>query len=190
MSGEDMKRMGKDKEQDGIIRIAAEVGSKIALETFAKQKEKEKRFRADRRFRDTKRLMRNYREIKIHAGDAIASLAEIDKEDFDFFRSLMEDRSEIDVESIIMSKAKSAIILTHIDAMLKAYETICFGSKKPEEQRRYRVLESMCLKEEQTLVRDIAELENIDIRTVYKDFDTACEKMSALLFGIQWIERD
>ena len=39
-------------------------------------------------------------------------------------------------------------------------------------------------------VSEIAERENIDTRTVYKDLDAACEKMSALLFGIQWIERE
>ncbi|MCF8017820.1 MAG: hypothetical protein K9L62_00345 [Vallitaleaceae bacterium] len=182
--------MAKDKAQDNIVRVAAEVASKTAIEVYTKQKEKEKRMRSDRRLRDTKRLMRNYREIKVHAGDAIASLAEIETEDFDFFQSLMEDMNEIDVKAIIQSKAKSAIMLTHIDTMLQAYQTICYGSKKPEEQRRYRVLESMRLVDDPPSVSEIAERENIDTRTVYKDLDAACEKMSALLFGIQWIERE
>lgn len=183
-----MKYMAKDKSQDNIVRVAAEVGSKTALEFYTKEKKKEKRLRTERRLRNTKRLMKNYREIKIHAGDAIASLAEIESDDFDFFQSLMEDRDEIDVKAIIQSKAKSAIMLAHIDTMLQAYQIICYGSKKTEEQRRYRVLESMCLIEVPMTVREIAERENIDNRTVYKDLDAACEKMGALLFGIQWIE--
>lgn len=182
--------MAKDKPQDSIVRVAAEVGSKTALDVYTKQKEREKRTRVDRRLRDTKRLMRSYREIKIHAGDAIASLSEVANEDFKFFQDMMEERDRIDVEAIVRSKARSAIILTHIDAMLQAYEIICYNSKKPEEQRRYRVLESMCLVEEPLPVIEIAERENIDTRTVYKDLDAACEKMSALLFGIQWIERE
>ena len=137
--------MAKDKPQDSIVRVAAEVGSKTALDVYTKQKEREKRTRVDRRLRDTKRLMRSYREIKIHAGDAIASLSEVANEDFKFFQDMMEERDRIDVEAIVRSKARSAIILTHIDAMLQAYEIICYNSKKPEEQRRYRVLESMCL---------------------------------------------
>lgn len=181
--------MAKDKPQDNIVRVAAEVGSKTALEIYTKKKEQERRTRIDRRFRDTKRLMRSYREIKIHADDAIASLAEVADEDYEFFKDLMED-DKLDVQAIVRTKARSAIMLTHIDAMLHAYEIISFNSKKPEDQRRYRVLESMYLKEEQMTVREIAERESIDTRTVYKDIDAACEKMSALLFGIQWIERE
>lgn len=178
----------KDKEKD-IIRMAAEVGSKAALEAYEKQKEIEKRRRSDRRLRDTKRLLRNYREIKLHADDAITSLSEVQNEDYDFFKNLLEDGDSINVSAIIRSKAKSAIMLAHIDAMIQAYQTICYTSKKPEEQRRYRVLESMYISEEQITAKEIAEKESIDIRTVYKDLDIACEKMSALLFGIQWIER-
>jgi len=182
--------MAKDKPQEKIARVAAEVGSKTALEVYTKQKEKEKKQRIDRRFRDTKRLMRSYREIKVHAGDAIATLSEIVQEDFEFFKDLMEDGDKIDVSAIVRSKARSAIMLTHIDAMLQAYEIICYNSKKPEEQRRYRVLESMYLKDNAVPVSEIAARESIDSRTVYKDLDVACEKMSALLFGIQWIERE
>lgn len=182
--------MAKEKIQDSIVKVAAEVGSKTALDVYTKQKEKEKRMRIDRRLRDTKRLMRSYREIKVHAGDAIASLSEVVNEDYEFFKDLMEDTGKIDVGAIVRSKARSAIMLTHIDAMLQAYEIICYNSKKPEEQRRYRVLESMCLMDEPIPVSEIAERENIDTRTVYKDLDAACEKMSALLFGIQWIERE
>jgi hypothetical protein len=181
--------MAKDKPQDSIVRVAAEVGSKTALEVYTKKKEQERRARIDKRFRDTKRLMRSYREIKIHADDAIASLAEVADEDYEFFHNLMED-DKVDVQAIVRTKARSAIMLTHIDAMLQAYEIICSKSKKPEDQRRYRVLESMYLKDEQMTVSEIAERENIDTRTVYKDIDAACEKISALLFGIQWIERE
>ena len=172
-----------------IVKLAAEVGSKTALDVYAKQKEKERRKRIDRRLRDTKRLMKNYWEIKVHAGDAISSLAEVEGDDYDFFKDLMESYDELDVQAIVRSKARSAIMLAHIDAMLRVYEITSCNSKNPIDGRRYRVLEAMCLREDPIPVREIAEAENIDDRTVYKDLDAACEKMSALLFGIQWIER-
>lgn len=177
-----------------IAHRAVEESSKIALDFYVKEKEKEKKKekekRADRRLRDSKRLMRNYREIKIHVGDAIATLAEVNNENFDFFKDLMEGRSEVGVDVIVVSKAKSAILLANIEAALKTYQAICFTSKKPEDQRRYRVLESLYLLDNQLTAQEIAERENIDTRTVYKDFDAACEKMSGLLFGTQWIEHD
>jgi hypothetical protein len=181
----------KDKAQDKILRdaakAAAEIGAKTALETYNKEKQKEKRRRADRRLRDTKRLMNNYREIKIHAGDAITALSEVENEDFEFFHGMLSER--VEVESIIRSKAKSAIMLTHIDAMLKAYKIICNGSNRAEDHRRYRILTAMSIEDPKPSVADIADMENIDVRTVYRDYDIACEKMSALLFGIEWIER-
>lgn len=180
--------MSKDKPQDSVVRVAAEVGSKTALDVYAREKEKERRSRTDRRLRDTKRLLRNYREIKIHAGEAIASLADMADGDFDFFRELMKD--EFNVSSIVNSKARSAIMLAHIDAMIQAYQVICYSSKRPEEQRRYRVLEAMYLLDESIPASEIADRENIDIRTVYKDIDIACERMSALLFGIQFVDRE
>lgn len=181
---------GKAQPQDNIVRVAAETAVNAALEVYAREKQKERRMRADRRLRDTKRLLRNYREIKIHAGDAIASLTEIANDDYEFFHNLLEDGDQINVEAIVRSKAKSAIMLAHVDAMLQAYQVICYSSYKPEDQRRYRVLESRCLLEAPVPIHEIAERENIDNRTVYKDFDVACERMSALLFGIQWMERD
>jgi len=182
--------MAKNNSHDGVARLAAEIATKTAIDIYAKEKQREKKRRADRRLRDTKRLLKNYREIKIHAGDAIASLAEVKNEDFDFFHSIMEDESSVDVTAIVQSKARSAIMLTHIDAMLEAYQVICFASAKPEEQRRYRILESTYLCESPDTIANIAKCENIDERTVYRDLDAAYEKMSALLFGIQWIERE
>lgn len=178
----------KEIEQTNITRIAAKVASETAIKIYTEAKQKEQKLRSDRRLRDTKRLMKSYREIKIHAGDAIASLAEVNNEDFDFFHELLEER--VSVSAIVLSKAKSAIMLAHIEAMLRAYQAICYGSKKPEDARRYRVLESMYIVGEPVPAQEIADRENIDTRTVYKDLDAACEKMSALLFGVQWIERE
>ena len=182
--------MSKRDAMEVITRIAAEVASKSALEVYAKEKEKERKKRVDSRLRNTKRLLRSYREIKVHAGDAIASLADVSSEEYDFFQDIMEDPFSIDVSAIISSRARSAIMLAHIDAMLEAYEVICHNSKKLEEQRRYRVLDGLYLSDEPLSIRQLAESEGVDIRTIYNDIDVICEKMSALLFGIQWIERE
>lgn len=141
------------------------------------------------RLHDTKFLLRNYLRIKEHVQDAITSLSELSKEDFTFFEGLVDKDEQIDVDAIVRSRGKSAIMLAHIDAMLRAYRKICTHSPHEEDQRRYRVLESMCLVNPTLTVDQIAEIENIDRRTIYKDFEAACERMSALIFGIQWIER-
>lgn len=182
--------MNKNMARDDIIRIASEVATLKAIEIYSKEKQTDRKQYSDRRLRDTKRLMRNYREIKIHAGNAIASLSDVQDEDFAFFSDIISDRNKINVQAIIISRAKSAVMLAHIDAMLTTYQNICLASKKPEDLRRYRVLNGLYLIDKPLTVQEIAGRENIDDRTVYKDFDTACDRMSALLFGIQWLERD
>ncbi len=178
-----------NKPNDSVVRVAAEVATRTALEIYETERKKEKQQRIRKRLHDTKRLLRNYREIKTHADDAIASLSDISNDDYDFFREMLT-ADDLDVMAIKRTKARSAIMLAHIDAMLQTYQTACFLSKRPEEQRRYRVLEAMCLVDEPLPVKDIADQEGIDTRTVYKDYDAACEKMSALLFGIQFIDRE
>lgn len=172
-----------------MITEVVELAAKTALETYGAERRKDSRRRIDRRLRDTKLLLRNYTQIKLHAAEAVASLSELEQEDFDFFEELVERDEHIDVTAIVRSKARSAIMLTHINAMLHAYQKMCENSRQPEEQRRYRVLESMYLVEPHQTVNQIAEREGVDNRTVYKDIDAACEKMGALLFGIQWVDR-
>jgi len=184
--------------KEDAARIAAEVATKNAskigadagIARYESEKKKEKRKRIDRRLRDTRRLLSHYREIKIHSEDAISALEEINDEDYDFFQRLMEDDHSVDVEAIVTSKVRSSIILAHIDTMLLKYQQIALASKRPEEVRRYNVLDAMYISDEHPTAADIAEHENVHERTVYKDLDVACEKMSALLFGVQWIERD
>lgn len=133
--------MAKDKPQDNIIKIAAEIGAKTAIDVYAKQKEKEKKIRIDRRLRDTKRLMRSYREIKVHAGDAISSLSETVNDDYEFFKELMEEPEKLDVGAIVRSKARSAIMLTHIDAMpfMQLYRD--FSDKKTQYSKEWNAFQ-------------------------------------------------
>lgn len=54
-----------------VSRLAAEAGAKAALETLEKERQRESREMSDRRLRNTKLLLRNYRVIKEHADNAV-----------------------------------------------------------------------------------------------------------------------
>lgn len=168
---------------------AARIGAEAAIAKYESERKKQKKLRSDRRLRDTKRLMKHYREIKLHAEDAIAALAEMSDEDYDFFQKLMEDDESVDVQAIVTSKARSSVMLAQIDAMLHKYEEISVASHREEDTRRYRILEAMYILDEPFTAAEVAQRENVNERTVYRDIEVACEKMGALLFGIQWIDR-
>ncbi len=181
---------------DDLVSSVATAAATKALEVFREERRKEAQQRRKRCLKDTQYLLRNYRQIKTQAEEVLALLPETENEDFEFFENLMqrgdvpkEDR--LGVIASIRANAKSTVILMkYVDRAIQAYQKISLSSKKPEDARRYRVLEAMCLIEEPLLVIDVADVENIDKGTVFRDFRTACENISEMLFGIRWTDRD
>ena len=175
--------------QVDIIRIAAQAGVKAALDTLEKEKKKEGKQRSDKRLRNTKLLLRNYRMFKEHTANDVLESEQLEEIASDIHDLMWEyaGRNERYVESIKKSVERTRIIMTHIRDMLALYETYCQKSARPEDRRRYRVVYAMYIADEQKSTHEVAQQEGIDDRTVYKDVDAACEKLSALIFGIDGI---
>lgn len=185
--------MGKNAlAQAEIIKMAAEAGAKAALEALDKEKKKIQKSRYDRRLRNTKLLLRNYRMFREHVENAIFEVSQLDENAIDILDMMWDTSStgELFVESIKKSVSRTQIIMTHVTDMLGLYEAYCLKSLKPEDGRRYRVIESLYIVDNPITVREIATREGIDDRTVYKDIDAACEKLSALIFGIDGLKND
>lgn len=175
--------------QNEIIKLAAEAGAMAAMETLEKERKKAQKSRYDRRLRNTKLLLRNYRMFKEHAENAVYEIHQLEENAIDILDRMWEpDSNDLYVESIKKSKARTKIIMTHIIDMLDLYESYCLKSQKPEEHRRYRVIYNFYISELPITIREIAYNESIDERTVYKDIDSACEKLSGLIFGIDGIK--
>lgn len=182
--------MGKPVyDKDDIIKIAAETAAKIAHEIIEKEKSKQFRQKHDKRLRNTKMLLQNYRMFKEHIKGAVFETDLSSEEDpIDILDLMWESpNTEIYVESIKKSVERTRIIMLHIDEMLSLYETYCFRSEKPEDKRRWRVTKMMYLDDVAINANDIAKSENIDKRTVYRDIGAAAVKISALIFGIDGI---
>lgn len=174
--------------QREIIRIAADAGAKAALEAFEKEKNKAVKGRHDRRLRNTKLLLRNYRTLKSHCENAIYERACIVGENMsaidilDFLDDFLPDES-LYVESIKRTTERTAIILAHIDEMMRVFEFLCHQSGRLEDERRYRVIKALYIEESDKAVEEVAADEFVDQRTIYRDVNISCEKLSALLFG-------
>lgn len=182
--------MEKSTKLEDIMRMAAEAGAKAALETLDREKKKAQKSRYDRRIRNTKLLLRNYRMFKDHVENAVFDAEQLDENAIDILDLMWDPSNNSDayVESIKNSVTRTAIIMRHITDMLSLYETYCYRTGKPEDQRRYRVVEALYIAEEPIPIHEIAQNEGIDSRTVYKDVDIAVEKLSALIFGIDGLK--
>lgn len=181
-----------DKEkrsQADIIRLAAEAGAKAGIEAYNKQRHTAQVEHVDRRLRNTKLLLRNYRMFKAHCENAVYEIEGQEENVYDILDRLNSDDNEFYVESIKKSVARTVIMVRHVDVMLQLYEIYCYRSRNPEEQRRYKVIHSLYIAEDRMTISELADALGVTDRTIYRDIDIACERIAALIFGIDGIKK-
>ena len=180
--------MGKvDKE---LMRIAAEAGAKAALDRWEKERAKAVEERADRRLHNTRMLLQHYRRFRKYAENAVFQAEQLDGSVFDILDLMERNTSNVFVESIKNSVARTVMLVKHIDTMLGIYRVYCEGSSKPEDARRWRVVQARYVDEEEMSVLDLADQENVADRTIRRDIEEACEHLTALFFGIDGIKKE
>jgi len=166
------------------ITLAA---STTAISEFEKLKEQNRKEQSDKRLRNTKLLIKNYRKFADYNSHAIYETAQICQAcDNDALFSLagINPGDKFHVESIRNGVATTRIIVEHIDTMLDVYKSRCEKSPKAEKQRRWRVLQAMYLSSEELSPAEIADNEHISMSQFYEDINNACEDLTPLLFGL------
>lgn len=183
-----------DMTNEEIIKLAAQAGADAAIKKMTAEKQQAKKERKNRIFRNTRILLENYRAFKAHSENAVYTAEEairaVEQGDtMDSLLNLMWDpngRSDMIIKNIKESAIRTQILMAHIDAMLGVYQQISYASKRAEDRRRYDVLYDRYIGTEEITVKDIADKYFVDVRTVYIDLKTATNKLSQLLFGIDW----
>ena len=175
-----------DATLEAIARLAVD---KIRKEEAANVKARHKKIKGN-----TKRLLSNYRVLKIHCENAVYNADTFDEGDGYTFADILDiinggGGSSFRIESIRQSTVRTKIIIDHIDTMINLYKVYCDSSQKIEDARRYRVIYWLYLSEEPSTHAEIAAEEHVDISTIYKDVDVAAERLTALMFGIDGLNR-
>ena len=181
-----------------LIRLAletaakqsAETAARIAIATYKSEVDKNNKSRNDRRLRNTKLLLSNYREFKEFTKSAVFSKKQIEEYAIDILDQLWDpnDRQEAFVESIKTSRTRTLIILEHVDQMLDIYRKLCMIDDDSEALRRYEILYDKYISDKISSMGEIARCHNIDKRTAYRDLKTALNKVSLLIFGIDYLK--
>lgn len=175
-----------DKE---VIRIAAEAGAKAALAQWQKEQAKAQEEKADRRLHNTRLLLKNYRLFKQHAMNAVYEVDQLDESVYDILDTMERNTSNVFVDSIKTSVARTVTLVRHIDVMLELYQIYCERSDKPEDSRRWRVIKARYLDDCEKSSIDIAEQEGVSDRTINRDIAAAHDQLAALFFGIDGIRK-
>lgn len=178
-----------------IVQLAAEAGAKAAMETLEKERQRDRRDMADRRLRNTKLLLRNYRIFRDHAKNAVFTIDDLISPEEIIADLMMPGRdSTAFVESIKLSAARTATIVKHIELMMQLFQNFCFALGSDEDQRRWRIVNELYIRElapgeRPATIQALAKQENVVERTIYKDIDIAAERIAAYMFGIDGVKR-
>lgn len=179
-------------ELEAIVRLASETAVESYRKELERQQEQDGKARRERHHRvvnSAKMLLKNYRLFKKMTVSSVYGKDTSTNETLVELLELMQGiyrSGELEVVSIKDRVARTELMIEHIDAMLEVYKKDC--NRSPEGQRRYRVIYWMYLSEDESkTAEDIAEMENVVVRTVFRDIKTAYEELAVLFFGIDGV---
>lgn len=179
-------------ELEAIVRLASETAVESYRKELERQQEQDGKARRERHHRvvnSAKMLLKNYRRFKKMTVSSVYGKDTSTNETLVELLELMQGiyrSGELEVISIKDRVARTELMIEHIDAMLEVYKKDC--NRSPEGQRRYRVIYWMYLSEDESkTAEDIAEMENVVVRTVFRDIKTAYEELAVLFFGIDGV---
>lgn len=159
------------------------VATQTALEFFEKQKQEEEKKKYDRRLRNVKLLLRNYRSFRRHCEDVQLDVAELKRKlDLDEV-----DTDEFKIMSIMKNKERTLAMVNYIDQALKVYKAMADTSSEEQELIRYKIVYDLYISENKKTIKDVAECQNVIERTVYREVDRVCKTLAVLMFGIDGI---
>ena len=164
---------------------AAEIGAKAAMERLEQEKKSMYNKAVDRRLHNTRLLLRNYRMLRENADNSVYGRSQMGESAADILCSMMNlYDDEVIVDAIKRSATRTAIIVSHIDTMLKLYEAYCSKSGNELDGRRYEIIMDAYIIEQPMTVKEIAKKWHMSKENVYSDLKIATERLSALIFGV------
>lgn len=176
-----------------IHEIVEEAATKATLNTLKylknEEKEKEKK-KYDNRLRNTELLLHNYQNFIQHQKNSVYTEKQLSKEELleELDIDMDEQISKTQINSILKSKNKTAIILKHINTFLEYYEYKCNLSKREDIQRRYKVIKYLFLDEEKMTQENVADFLHCNIKTIRNTKSIAIKELSVLFFGIDGLK--
>ena len=165
-----------------VIKVAAQT----AIEHVEKMEKEKRKKRIDRRLRNTRLLLTNYKNFKLQCTENITEIEQLDDP------NLMEylDTDDLVIESIKLSKQRTLVMVAFIERMIEVYRVISLTSGKQEESRKYETIKKLYFSEEEMTHEKVADVHKVTLRTVYRDVDSAVKTLSSLIFGVDSIRFD
>lgn len=179
------------------VTVGVNEGVKIAVKQINDEKNRKIKEKYDRKIRNTKLLLSNYRKFKNHIKETTYTEEQLNTSTVTEILDklyILEDDEKDDltiVQSILKSKKRTEIILNHIDTILIGYMQKANQAKDIEMKRRALVINKLYIDDKKgKTYEDIAEELSISMSTLKRDKNRAITEISVLMFGIDGIRFD
>lgn len=178
----------------GIVK-GVEIATQNAVNIMEDRKSKRKKHIFDNRLNNTKLLMKNYRRFKEAINNAVFSESDLDTMTVGDVLSKIDDlevttSSEVIVESILKSKKKTEIILSHIDKILKKYFEKVEKSKDESLKERVNMFKKYYIDEESDGItyNEMSIIFHMSTKQINRNILRVIDDLSTRIFGFDGLE--
>lgn len=162
------------------LEIVARTAASVAIEKYQQEQQEREKQKFDRRLRNVKLLLRNYRSFAKHTADIKLDIVELDEKlELDDL-----DTDEFAITSIKRSKNKTLALVKFINKTLQIYKLMCEQTGNEEDIKKYEAIYYLYIAESKKTVAEICECQYVAERTVYRNVNKAYEDLSVLIFGV------
>jgi DNA-binding NarL/FixJ family response regulator len=169
-----------------VVEMAAKAATDRAIEIHKQLHLEDERLARDKRLRNTKLLLKNYREFKAYVQKIERKVTKNEGvTESTNITDLLVYGEDI-VKTIKVSTQRTILMVQYIDQSLAAFKYICENDPYRDSIRQSDVLYLRFV--EGKTIEDIAEEFRINERSVYKAIDSASERLSVILFGVYGIK--
>ncbi|VDG18560.1 hypothetical protein MUDAN_BIHEEGNE_03400 [Lactiplantibacillus mudanjiangensis] len=159
---------------DAQIQLAAKVG----VHAYQDKVKRAKQSAYEKKLRNTKLILTKYRFLEDHVKVGLPKLSEDDLDAISGIPSW-----ELSIYSLVGYQARSKAMIAYIDAVLDQYKEDCLQSNDERVSRRFPTIWNLYLRPATINRERVAELLNVERRTVGRDVADAIDDLSVLLWG-------
>lgn len=176
-----------------LVAEGVSKGIKQGLEQARNEERLREKISYDIKFKNTRLLLKNYRKFENFCNQATVSEKELEsatvEEILDKLYCSAYDEVTV-VQSILASKKRTEIIMTHIKKIINFYIFDADNSKNDEKCRRAHILEDLYIKgKKQPSMSVLANRYHVSERQVHRDKNIAIEEIAVFMFGIDGIRK-
>lgn len=173
---------------DGVAK-----GVKQGIEQYKNEERLREQITFDIKIKNTRLLLKNYRRFEKAFNQAVVTEKDLESATVDEILDKLYCTSYDEVtvvQSILISKKRTEIIMSHIKKITNFYIFDADNSKNDEKRRRAHILEDLYIKgKTQPSMSVLAKRYHISERQVHRDKNVAIEEVAVFMFGIDGIRK-